>query len=110
MQQLIWIEMKEPDDATRLAEALESSGLDAATGKTIRGKPEVLITKPRLRRMRTFLADVESVVRRWLEHDAAHVEGVLARTLDRGFEIRSPIADRIARRSRHGGHVRRALG
>jgi hypothetical protein len=52
----------------------------------------VLIQKPRLRRMKPFVDDVQLVVRRWLEEHAPDVTGVRARTLDERFEIRNPFA------------------
>jgi hypothetical protein len=92
MSRLIWIELERPDEASQLTEMLEANGVQADTSRTVRGKPEVHVHKPLLRRMSSFMAEVEPVVRRWLEERAPGIEGVTARTIDERFEIRSPIA------------------
>jgi hypothetical protein len=98
MTKLIWIELDKPERATGLAEALESNGVHAGTSRTLRGRPEVRIEKPRLRRMAPFMRDVEAIVRRWLARDARDIPGLLARSLDGGrVEIRNPSANRVAR-------------
>jgi hypothetical protein len=97
MTKLIWIELDEPERATGLAEALASNGMHADTSRTLRGRPEVRIEKPRLRRTVPFMHDVEAIVRRWLARDARDVPGLLARSLDGDrVEIRNPARNRVA--------------
>jgi hypothetical protein len=97
MSRPIWIELEHPDHASRLAETLELNGVHAEVRRTMRGKPEVRIQKPWLRRMNPFMNDVESFVRRWLEEQAPEVRRVIAETADERFEIRSPTAHAIGR-------------
>jgi hypothetical protein len=101
MSKLIWIEVKDRDRARRLAEMLQSSGVQADISRTVRGTPEVRIKKPRLRRMKPFMVGIVPVVRQWLEEQAPDMRGVIARTVDRRYEIRSPIAHAAAARARH---------
>jgi hypothetical protein len=97
MSRLMWIEVEHPEHASRLAEMLELNGVHADVRRTLRGKPEVRIQKPRLRRMNKFIVDVKSVVRKWLEEQAPEVRRVIAETADERFEIQSPIAHAIGR-------------
>ena len=90
MPKLIWIEMGQPEDASRLAEMLESNAIRADTSRALRGKPEVRIEKPRFRRMKPFMVDLEQVVRRWLMEEAPETQGVIAKTAEGRFEIRNP--------------------
>jgi hypothetical protein len=92
MPKLIWIELGQPEKASRLAENLESNGIRADISRTLRGKPEVRIEKPPFRRMKVFRAELELVVRRWLTEEAPETQGVIAQTADERFEIRSPLA------------------
>lgn len=103
MTKLIWVEVRDLDRANRLTEMLESSGVDAAVSRTVRGEPEVRIQKPRFRRLKPFMIDVESIVRRWLEEHAADLRSVRARTVDGSFEIRNSFAlgARARARARH---------
>ena len=89
---LLWIEVSDPGRAGRLAELLESNGVRADVGSTVRGKPEVRIQKPRLQRMEPFMDDLELVVDRWLEEDSADDREVVVRTIDEVFEIQNPRA------------------
>jgi hypothetical protein len=89
---LLWIQVNDPSRASRLAELLESNGLRADVGRTVRGEPEVRIQKPRLRRMEPFMDDLESVVDRWLEEEPANDREVVVRTIDEVFEIQNPRA------------------
>jgi hypothetical protein len=100
MTKMIWIEVEHADDASRLAEKLQSNGVEADISRTIRGKFEVRLQKPRFRRMSRFVFDVVSVVRRWLAEQAPEVGGVTAQTADEQFEIRSPTANGARPRSR----------
>lgn len=97
MSRLIWIELEHPEQASQLAEMLESNGASAEVRRTMRGKPEVRIEKPRLRRMKPFIADVESVVRRWLGEQGPEMGRVVAETADDRFEIVSPNAPATGR-------------
>jgi hypothetical protein len=99
VSRLIWIELERPDEARQLVKMLEVNGVDADTSQTIRGKPEVHVHKPRFRRMSPFMVDVESVVRRWLEEQAAEMQSVTARTVDESFEIRSPVPPGLGART-----------
>jgi hypothetical protein len=92
MSKLIWIEVGQSGDASRLAEMLESNGIRADTSRTLRGKPEVRIEKPLFRRMKPFMVDLELVVRRWLTEEAPETQGVIAKTAEGRLEIRSPVA------------------
>jgi hypothetical protein len=101
MSKLIWIEVEHSEDASRLAEVLQSSGIHADTSRTIQGDAEVRIEKPRFRRMNPFMVDVESVVRRWLAEQASETRAVTAKTADERFEIRSPAAQGAGPRGRN---------
>jgi hypothetical protein len=105
MTKLVWIEMDDLDGATQLTEMLESSGVEAELSRSLRGEPEVLIQKPRLRRMKPFVDDVQLVVRRWLEEHAPGVTCVRARTADERFEIRNPFALPARVRAPHASSV-----
>jgi len=87
MSTLIWIELKDPDRARRLASMLESRGFQADVSHTLRGAPEVRIKKPRWRRMKPFVLRVAPIVRRWLSEQAPGTASVTARTLAGDFPI-----------------------
>jgi hypothetical protein len=101
MTKLVWIEVDDLDGAERLTEMLESNDVDAAITRTVRGKPEVRVQKPRFRRMRAFMADVESIVQRWLQERAPERESLRAWTADGSFEIRNSFAGSARARPRH---------
>jgi hypothetical protein len=89
---LLWIQVPEQGRANRLEEMLESSGIAADVGRSVRGTPEVMIRKPRLRRLEPFMDDLESIVNHWLEEDPTDEENVVVRTIDEVFELPNPRA------------------
>ena len=93
MARAIRLEVRDADAANQLAARLRLNGLHAVAVRPLHGTPQVSVRKPMFRRMGHFLADVEAIVRRWLEEEAPALDRVAARAGRNPVEIVNPTAD-----------------
>jgi hypothetical protein len=96
MARALHLDVDGPEDAAALAERLRLYGLEAASLRPLVGAAEIRVTKPLLQPTSRFRADVESIVRRWLEEEAPSLRSVALRSRRDYVEILNPTVDMFA--------------